>query len=142
MENFILSDVLSYVFQGLTIAVVAVLLKNSGPLISLLFDYLRGLTTNNALLTVIAVAEQIVLHLNQSMVEPAKKAFADGKITEEEAKTVFKEAKKVAVEKVTSAIKDVPSFVQPFIESKVEDVIESAVAKFHKDKDSFKKVNP
>ena len=142
METIVIQDVLNYVLQGLLISVAVVLLKNSGSLISLLFDYLRGLTTNNALLTVIAVAEQAVLHLNQSMVDPAKKALADGKITEEEAKDVFKEAKKVAVEKVNSAIKDVPNFIQPFIESKAEDILESAVAKFHKDKDSFKKVNP
>lgn len=123
------SSVLNEVIKVLVAAAIPILTLALRKVIMAGFEWLRGYADKYHLGNVFQQAENAVLAMYEKTVKGIQQDFADGKITPEEKAARLAQVKKDAMDMLGGFVKSIPAHLQPYLSSKLGELIEAALSK-------------
>ena len=130
MELSQITEILMPILQAIGVFVGGYILKKAPEFTKKHMDNLQAKTNNEYWRRFLQVCETIVLAVEQSVIEPYKKAAADKEITKEEWEEIYKIARETAGKEIVKAIESIlPDELKDIARELLPSLIESSVAK-------------
>ncbi|MBF0406702.1 MAG: hypothetical protein HQM10_05070 [Candidatus Riflebacteria bacterium] len=124
-----MQEILNEVIKVVIIVMIPIVGKILNILVGKLIEWVESKTHNENLKTLEHEAGEVILAVEGNIVSGARKAFSDGKITQQELEDIYIDAKHIATNQIKERLKTFPGIFAASVEGKLTDLVEAQLIK-------------